>query len=73
LRQLVWLGIGIVLMFAMLVPDYRYARALRAAVLRLVVALLVAVLIAGRIVNGSQRWLDLGPLNLQPSSFRSSR
>ncbi|MGH8630960.1 MAG: putative lipid II flippase FtsW, partial [Burkholderiales bacterium] len=35
------------------------------------VGLLVTVLIpgVGREVNGSQRWLPLGPLNLQPSEF----
>jgi rod shape determining protein RodA len=35
----------------------------------LVVGLLVGVLFGGRVVNGSRRWLDLGPLNLQPSEL----
>ncbi len=33
------------------------------------VALLVMVDLAGNIVNGSQRWLTLGPLTLQPSEL----
>jgi len=68
-RQLVWLGIGIVLLFATLVPDYRTLERFALPFYAAVVVLLVAVLLGGRIVNGSQRWLDLGPLNLQPSEL----
>ncbi len=69
LRQLVWLGIGVALMFATLVPDYRTLERFALPFYGLVVALLVAVLVSGRIVNGSQRWIDLGPFNLQPSEL----
>jgi len=69
LRQLIWLGIGIVLLFATLIPDYRTLERLALPFYGAVVALLVAVLLVGRIVNGSQRWLDLGVLNLQPSEL----
>src|SRR5512138_949063 len=34
-----------------------------------VVALLVYVLFFGAVRGGSRRWIDLGPLNLQPSEF----
>ncbi len=33
------------------------------------VLLLSLVLIAGRILHGSQRWIDLGPMQFQPSEF----
>lgn len=33
------------------------------------IALLVLVLVIGRTVNGSTRWLSLGPLNMQPAEF----
>jgi rod shape determining protein RodA len=56
-------------MFATLVPDYRTLERFALPFYGLVVALLVAVLISGRIVNGSQRWIHLGPLNLQPSEL----
>ncbi len=69
LRQLVWLGIGIVLMLAALVPDYRTLERFAFPIYAAVVGLLVAVLLGGRIVNGSQRWLELGPFNLQPSEL----
>ena len=34
-----------------------------------VVGLLVAVLVSGAIRGGSQRWLDVGPFNIQPSEL----
>ena len=68
-RQIVWLGLGIVLLFATLIPDYRTLERLALPFYGVVVLLLVAVLLGGRIVNGSQRWLDLGPLNVQPSEL----
>ncbi len=33
------------------------------------IAALVAVLAIGRTVNGAQRWIDLGPINLQPAEL----
>ncbi|MFT5806763.1 MAG: cell division protein FtsW [Moritella dasanensis] len=33
------------------------------------IALLVLVLVIGRTVNGSTRWLSFGPLNMQPAEF----
>ncbi|MBM4335770.1 MAG: rod shape-determining protein RodA [Deltaproteobacteria bacterium] len=69
LRQLAWLGIGVVLMLATLVPDYRTLERFAFPFYVLVVALLVGVFFGGRVVNGSRRWLDLGPLNLQPSEL----
>ncbi|MDX1266670.1 MAG: cell division protein FtsW [Oceanisphaera sp.] len=35
----------------------------------LAIVLLVVVLIIGREINGSQRWLPLGPLNVQPAEI----
>ncbi|QFI39790.1 cell division protein FtsW [Moritella marina ATCC 15381] len=33
------------------------------------IALLILVLVIGRTVNGSTRWLSFGPLNMQPAEF----
>ena len=34
-----------------------------------VIAMLVLVKIAGVTVNGAQRWINIGPMSLQPSAF----
>jgi len=69
LKQLVWAVIGLVSMFAVLCIDYqtlcRHAYVLYGALL----VSLVIVLLFGRAVNGSQRWLVLGPWHVQTSEL----
>ena len=68
-RQAVWMGLGLVLLLATLLVDYRTLERIAFPFYAGVVGLLVSVLFVGRIVNGSQRWIDLGPMNLQPSEL----
>jgi rod shape determining protein RodA len=68
-RQVVWMGLGLGLLLATLLLDYRTLERVALPMYGGVLALLVAVLFIGRIVNGSQRWIDLGPFNLQPSEL----
>jgi rod shape determining protein RodA len=69
LKQLVWAVIGLVSMFAVLCIDYqtlcRHAYVLYGVLL----VSLVIVLLFGRVVNGSQRWLVLGPWHVQTSEL----
>jgi rod shape determining protein RodA len=69
LKQLVWAVVGLVSMFAVLCIDYqtlcRHAYVLYGALL----VSLVIVLLFGRVVNGSQRWLVLGPWHIQTSEL----
>jgi rod shape determining protein RodA len=69
LKQLVWVVIGLISMFAVLCIDYqtlcRHAYVLYVALL----VSLVIVLLFGRVVNGSQRWLVLGPWHVQTSEL----
>ena len=69
LKQLVWAVIGLISMFAVLCIDYqtlcRHAYVLYGALL----VSLVIVLLFGRVVNGSQRWLVLGPWHVQTSEL----
>ncbi len=69
ISQLSWMGGGAALALAMGFVDYR--RFMRGAYVfyALVLLLLVAVMLKGRVVMGARRWLTVGPVNLQPSEL----
>ncbi len=68
-KQLQWYSAGLVLMAVMILFDYRVLLRYAVHIYSLVLALLVLVLVVGKTVGGSQRWLPLGFFNLQPSEF----
>jgi len=68
-RQLFWVGIAFVAMLVVLIPDYRRLERLTPFVYVVGVGLLMAVLLIGPVIKGSQRWLDFGPIRLQPSEL----
>lgn len=68
-KHLVNLGIGVALLAAVWLVDHRWIRILTPVVYLGSVVGLVLVLTMGSTVNGSQSWLDLGGLSVQPSEF----
>lgn len=70
-RQLVYMLIGIIAMLVTLAVPVGLWEQFRFPLLFLGFALLIAVLIPGigREVNGSWRWIALGPINVQPSEL----
>ncbi|NLM26413.1 MAG: putative lipid II flippase FtsW [Firmicutes bacterium] len=68
-RQLVWAVIGIILMFVLSRIDYHIYQELALPGVLLSFILLVLVLIIGKDISGSKRWIDLGFFNLQPSEI----
>jgi rod shape determining protein RodA len=68
-KQIIWVCLGIMVMFAALIPDYhtvgRYAYVLYA----FSIFCLVLVALVGRTGMGAQRWLPLGPFAFQPSEL----
>jgi len=68
-RQFYLLALGLLALVVSLVPDYRSLERLAFPIYVLCVGLLIAVLIVGPVINGSQRWIVLGPLRLQPSEL----
>ncbi len=68
-KQMVWIAIGMCIMFLMMVPDYhtvgRYAYILYAVS----VIMLILVMVMGKTGMGAQRWLAIGPLAFQPSEL----
>ena len=70
-KQLIWLGVGIPAFWLGVRLTPRAYRRLAYPALLGSVALLVAVLLpgVGKSVHGAQRWIDLGPLQLQPAEL----
>lgn len=72
-RQFAYLAVGVVLAVLTAMFDYRKWRDhtwLTYLVFGMVFLMLLAVFPPlGRAINGSYRWINLGPLNLQPSEF----
>ncbi len=70
-RQFAYLVVGIVLAVCVAMFDYhkwRDTEVLTWAFFAVVMVLLVAVF-GFRAINGSHRWIAVGPLRLQPSRF----
>ena len=67
LKQLSWLGIGVLVMIASFLFSYKKLYRWAPFVYFLCTALLIAVLLVGKTVGGATRWLDLGFFALQPS------
>jgi cell division protein FtsW len=70
-RQLIWLALGLVLLWVGAHLDYHRLRALAWPLGAVSVALLLLVLLphVGVEVNGARRWLRAGPMQMQPSEL----
>lgn len=70
-RHLLYLLIGLAMMFIAMSMDINIIRQWAKPVLAVSVALLVLVLIPhiGRETSGARRWFRVGPVNFQPSEF----
>lgn len=68
-RQFLWFGIGLAVMMPVIVVDYRILERLSYFIYGGMIASLIAVLVFGRVGSGARRWLDLGPVSMQPSEF----
>jgi len=67
--QLMWLGVGLSVALVLTIWDYRHLLALAYPLYGAVLVLLLLVLFRGKVVMGARRWLDLGPMVLQPSEL----
>jgi cell division protein FtsW len=70
-RQLVWLTVGLILLHVASRIDYIWWKRLSFPLLGLVAVLLVMVLIPsiGQAKHGAHRWLQLGPISVQPAEM----
>jgi rod shape determining protein RodA len=68
-NQLIWFFIGAAVFILTAASDYRLFERLAYAIYGVGLVLLVAVLIGGKTVKGSSRWLGFGPFGIQPSEL----
>jgi rod shape determining protein RodA len=68
-RQLMWVGVGVVALLAVVTFDYRSLVRVAPILYLVGLGLLVAVFMLGRSVSGARRWIHLGPLTFQPSEL----
>lgn len=70
-RQAVWALAGILSMFAFSKIPYRFFERFAVLIFGVAVLLLIAVLIPGVTSNvlGAKRWIEVGPIVIQPSEF----
>lgn len=68
-KQLFATALGLLVMYMASRIDYRIPVKLAPAAYILSLLLSTAVLLFGQEINGSKRWLNLGPLSFQPSEF----
>lgn len=68
-RQLVWLGIGLMVCVGVALTDYHWVRRGALPVYLAGLVGLVAVHLIGKTVYGSGSWLDLGVMSFQPSQL----
>lgn len=67
MQQLKWLGIATVMMMISSVIELKFLARLTPLIYIVMLFLLGLVLVIGKVVNGSRRWIDLGTFNFQPS------
>ena len=68
-KQLFATSLGLGAMYLISTMNYRFFVRLAPAAYLLSMLLSTAVLLVGQEINGSKRWLNLGPLSFQPSEF----
>lgn len=68
-RQMVRFGAGVLVMVTVGMIDIRFFRWISPVAYLIALALLVAVEFFGKVGMGAQRWIDLGPIQLQPSEL----
>lgn len=70
-RHLIYLVMGLILMFIAMSVDLKHVKRFSKPMLGVSIILLILVLIPhiGKEISGAKRWFKLGPVNFQPSEF----
>ena len=68
-KQLVWIGLALILAFVLLLLDDRYLDTLSGLFYWLMVAVLFITPFIAKDIKGSRSWISLGICNIQPAEF----
>lgn len=68
-KQLAWISVSLLVLIAVVAFDYNLLRRYSNIFYGCILLTLVWVRFLGEEVLGAQRWIDLGPIQLQPSEF----
>ncbi len=68
-QQLAWLAVGTIIFVGVALSDSRLFDRMAYVVYAVIIVVLIAVLVGGKVVNGSRRWIGIGPLGGQPSEL----
>ncbi len=68
-RQMMWIGLGTVVLVVVSWIDYQKFKKMSPYIYWGAVGLLGVVLVHGQSALGAQRWIQVGPFQLQPSEF----
>src|SRR5512146_3227603 len=68
-KQLIWICLGILAFFAFYLMSDGFIEEIVWPVFWGVLAVLVVVLVIGKVRGGAQRWISIGAFNFQPSEF----
>lgn len=69
IKQIVWAGLGLVLLVFFAIYDYRNIERFIKRIYIFFLVILVYTAIFGRYVNGARSWLGIGDFGVQPSEF----
>jgi rod shape determining protein RodA len=69
IKQIIFAGIGLLIMFITAMIDYRYWGAVSSILYLLMAGALAVLFFFGGALFGSSRWFSVGPILIQPSEF----
>jgi rod shape determining protein RodA len=69
ISQVSWMAAGAAVAFGIALVDYRQFMRGAYVFWAIVILLLIAVTLKGRVIMGARRWLTVGPVNFQPSEL----
>jgi len=69
IKEIYWLLVGLTILLLTLTIDYRHLERLAYPLYILSIILLLAVMVGGKTVSGSKRWLGTGLFTFQPSEL----